>query len=120
MRPDHTDRNTGIVAMYAEGRSTLEIGRQIGMSDERVRQILAKAGVERRHRSARPADEAHNDLPADNAGTEPVAANAPERADGLGLAGWRADFSEAGGFGFMPFISPRKGCSKRVKTNDRR
>lgn len=86
MRPDHTDRNTGIVALYAEGRSTLEIGRQIGMTDERVRQILKAAGVERRHRSARP-KLADNNLVADAAGTEHPAAHEPQTTDGLGVPG---------------------------------
>lgn len=89
MRPDHTDRNAGIVAMYAEGLSTVVIGQQIGMTDERVRQILKSAGVQMRsrgHRSARLAHEAHDDAAVNDAGAPPAAADAPQAADGLRLS----------------------------------
>ena len=81
MRAAHTDRNAGIVALYAEGLSCVAIAARIGMTDERVRQILKAAGVARRskgHRSARLANESHDHPPVNDAGGPPRAAAAPE------------------------------------------
>lgn len=84
--PDHTERNAGIVAMYADGLSCESIGKQIGLTAERVRQILKAAGVQMRskgHRSAKPAQEGHDHQSADAAGQKDVPANVPEPRDGL-------------------------------------
>ena len=78
---DNTQRNDLIVRLYAEGLSTAAIGARVVLTDERVRQILKKAGVERRskgHRSARLANESHDHPPVNDAGGPPAAADAPE------------------------------------------
>jgi|GEM_PF-2194643 len=45
MKRDNTERDGNICVLFKSGRTLISIGEQFGLCDERVRQIVRKAGL---------------------------------------------------------------------------